>query len=211
MGTVLYKDYVAAVAPVNFTFGSWVGNCLLKTVEEFGSGVVLGTSIQNPSVLPTSEGLVHNRDFVCPLPLSANTILDGPAYGSVGVMLWNMTGLGGGLGVTLKKVYINIFKRNSSNIDTSFTGDLLIWSGTKYLDGGTYPNTAVTSTETYPFWVENIDNKQIGRNERIGMRVKLYGYATSGYTGFDRNMIYIACNHATKQTFMSLPIAVSVD
>jgi hypothetical protein len=155
--------------------------------------------------------MVHNQDFICPLPLSANTVIDGPAYGSVGTMLWNMTGSGSGLGVTLKKVYINIFKRNSSNVDTSFTGDFLIWSGTKYLDGGTYPNTAVTSVDTFPFWVENINNIIIGRNERIGMRVKLYGYATSGYTDSDRNRIYVACDHTIKQTSISLPIAVSVD
>lgn len=76
MGTVLYKEYAACVSPVYFSFGSWSGNLLLKTVEEFGSGVQLGTEIINPSSLPTSEGLVHTQSYVCPLPLSAKTILD---------------------------------------------------------------------------------------------------------------------------------------
>lgn len=210
MGTVLYKEYVACISPVGFAFGGWSGNQLLKTVEEWGSDVSLGMESINASDLPTSEGLVHDRSFLCPLPLSAKTVLDGPVYGSVGVKLWNMTALDGGDGVTLTKVYANIFKKDSSNVDTSLTGDVLVWSGTKYLDGGTYPNDSVTSTAVWPFW-STIDAAEIERNERIGLRVKLYGYAASGYTDTDRNRIYLACDQANKQTFFSVPIAVSVD
>jgi len=207
MGTVLYKEYSAFVSPVSFIFGGWSGNQLLKTVEEWGSGVELGTGIVNASSLPTSEGLVQDRAFVCPLPLSAKTVIDGPVFGSVGAKLWNMTSEDG---VTLKKVYVNIFKKNSSNSDTSLTGDVLVWSGTKYLDGGTYPNEAVTSTVVYPFWT-TVDDEEIERDERLGMRIKLYGYAASGYTDTGRNRIYVACDQSDKQTFFSIPIAVSVD
>lgn len=208
MGTVLYKDFVAFVSNQNFSFGSWSGNQLLKTVESFSSEVTFGTLIQNASDLPTTEGLVHDRNFVCPLPLSQNTVFDGPVYGNVGVRLWN---LASDYGVTLKKVYVNIMKLNSSAAFSSLSGgDQLIWSGTITKTGGSYPSTPAEQTYIFPFWI-NIDDAEVGRNERVAIKIKLYGYAAQYYESPDRNRIYLSCNYNTNQTFFALPIVAGVD
>ncbi len=209
MGTVLYKDFVAISAPQPFIFGSTSTTQLLKTVEDFSGDVVLGTEVVNASNLNAStEALCHDRLYVCPIPLSADTVIDGPVYGSVGVKLWTNVP---SAGVALTKIYANIVKISSSGAQTSLSGgDYLVWSGVEFLEEKESSNIPATRTKIFPFW-SYIDGQTVGRNERIGLRIKIYGYATQNYVSPSWNRIYLAYNHNTKQTFMSLPIAVSLD
>ncbi|MFZ2499527.1 hypothetical protein [Methanosarcina sp.] len=208
MGTVLYKDYTAFGSPVGVSWGTVYSWTLLKTVEDFSSDMTTGIEIQNGSSLPASESLIHNQFFFCPVPLSERTIFDGPAYGNVGIKLWNCTDDNP---VYLKKVYINIVKVSNTGVETSLIGsDLLIWSGNMVLGGGTYPNTPVTNLQVIPFWVP-LDWQEVTQYYRIGLRVKVYGYAQTNYGASQYNKIYIAIDSTKKQTFMSLPIALASD
>lgn len=206
MGTVLYKDYTAFGSPIAVSWGSVYEWELLKTVEDFSSEVTPAVEIMNPSELPASEGQVHNQRFFCPVPLSERTIFDGPVYGNVGIKLWNCTADNP---VFLKKVYVNIVKISSTGVETSLVGgDILLWSGTDTLSGGVYPNTVVTSLKVIPFWA-NVDWQEVTTNYRIGMRVKVNGYAQTYYGDPKYNRICIAINPGTKQTFMALPIVLT--
>lgn len=207
MGTVLYKEFIGFGSPVNFTWGSVITSMLLKTVENFTSGIASWSDLGNSGNLPSSNGLVHNVLFFCPLPLSDKTIIDGPVFGNVGVKLWNSTGDNP---VHLKSIYINVVTVASTGAETSLSGEQLIWSGTRTQSGGVYPNSPTESTVLYPFWT-NIDWKSISRNSRIGLRVKIYGYATTYYVENQWNRIYISFDHSSNQTAMSLPIALSMD
>lgn len=208
MGTVLYKDFIAFGSPLSFSWGVLNTGALLKTVEDFSSEMVPNKEVQNSGELPSSESTIHNILFFSPLPMSDLTVIDGPVYGNVCAILWNCAD---GAGVWLKKIYVNVVKVSSSGVVTSLIGgEILVWSGTIVVDTGVYPSGPVTQKVIVPFWA-TIDLQEITREYRIGLIVRIAGYAQTYYGDPKYNRIYVGIDSSTKQTFMSLPIALSSD
>ena len=209
MPSVCMKDYIAISAPVNYPYGDFSGNHLLLTTENFSSDMPVNGVCLNSTDLPTAEAQIMQVLFVAPFPPSGNMIVDGTAYGSVGIQQVSTVGAGNAQGSTVTRIYASVVQLTPTSSTSISGGDQIIWQGANYVDGGN-ANTPNTAQFNIPFWL-TIDNAQIQRNCRIGLMIKVWGYCAQYYTAVQWNKIGIVVNAQNKTTSFSLPIAVQGD
>lgn len=142
------------------------------------------------AVVSTSEVLINSLRYIYPIVYKNTAIIDGNLDGNISIKAYNVTA---SETAHLTQINLEFFLKDDQDVDTLITMYNIDISDISFPE---YPGV----TYAFPFTIP-IDNLRIRYNQRLVVRVYLYGYSSDGsYCNYN-----VMCTKNSDDFYISVP------